>query len=155
MRRWGSERILVVDDEKVVLESTQFMLQQLGYHVTACASANAALTCFSGQPNDFDLVLSDMTMPRTSGVELLRRVRDLRSDIPVILMTGFAGLLNEEELKRYGIDEFIIKPLNAQELGINNPKMHRSTRAEAESTTNTCPADPEKATGKQSDPHRR
>jgi|GEM_PF-1568768 len=113
----GSERILVVDDEQVVLESTQFMLQQLGYHVTACASANEALACFSANPQGFDLVLSDMTMPRTSGVELLRLIREQRSSLPVVLMTGFAGLLNEKKLKQYGIDEFIIKPLSAQELG--------------------------------------
>ncbi|MGI9428650.1 MAG: hybrid sensor histidine kinase/response regulator, partial [Bythopirellula sp.] len=113
----GTEHLLVVDDERVVLESTQFMLQQLGYQVTACASANEALTCFSADPTGFDLVLSDMTMPRTSGVELLRRVREQRREIPVVLMTGFAGLLNEEELKRFGIDEFIIKPLSAHELG--------------------------------------
>ena len=113
----GTERLLVVDDESAVLESTQFMLQQLGYQITACGSANEALTCFIADPNGFDLVLSDMTMPRTSGVELLRRVREHRPEIPVILMTGFAGLLNEAELKRYGINEFIIKPLSAQELG--------------------------------------
>lgn len=113
----GTERILVVDDEQAVLESTQFMLQQLGYQVTSCGSANEALTRFSSQPADFDLVLSDMTMPRTSGVELLRRVREQRTDLPVVLMTGFAGLLNEAELKKYGIQEFIIKPLSAQELG--------------------------------------
>lgn len=143
----GSERILVVDDEKAVLESTQFMLQQLGYHVTACASANAALTCFSAQPNDFDLVLSDMTMPRTSGVELLRRVRDIRSDMPVILMTGFAGLLNEEELKRYGISEFIIKPLNAQELG-STIRRCIDPKGPSQPTANPK-APPEKATGEQ------
>lgn len=113
----GTERILVVDDEQAVLESTQFMLQQLGYQVTSCGSANEALTRFSSQPAYFDLVLSDMTMPRTSGVELLRRVREQRADLPVVLMTGFAGLLNEVELKKYGIQEFIIKPLSAQELG--------------------------------------
>ena len=113
----GNERILVVDDEQAVLESTQFMLQQLGYHVTACSSANEALTCFSGKPDSFDLVLSDMTMPRTSGVELLRKIHEQRSEIPVVLMTGFAGLLNEKELGRYGINEFIIKPLTAHELG--------------------------------------
>ncbi len=113
----GTERILVVDDEQSVLEATQFMLQQLGYQVTACASANEALTCFSTTPTRFDLVLSDMTMPRTSGVELLRLIREQRSEIPVVLMTGFAGLLNEKELKRYGINEFIIKPLTSQELG--------------------------------------
>ena len=56
-------------------------------------------------------------MPRTSGVELLRRVREQREEIPVVLMTGFAGLLNEQELQRYGIDEFIIKPLSSEDLG--------------------------------------
>jgi len=113
----GNERILVVDDEQSVLESTQFMLQQLGYRVTACASANEALNCFSAGSQDFDLVLSDMTMPRTSGVELLRRIRELRADIPVVLMTGFAGLLNEEELQRIGINQFLIKPISSQLLG--------------------------------------
>jgi len=113
----GDEHILVVDDEQAVLESTQFMLQQLGYHVTACASANEALNCFSASPKNFDLVLSDMTMPRTSGVELLRRIRELRADIPAVLMTGFAGLLNEEELQRIGINRFLIKPISSQKLG--------------------------------------
>jgi len=113
----GSERILVVDDEQSVLESTQFMLQQLGYRVTACTSANEALNCFATEPQDYDLVLSDMTMPRTSGVELLRRIRELREDLPVVLMTGFAGLLNEEELQRIGINQFLIKPISSQKLG--------------------------------------
>ncbi len=113
----GDERVLVVDDEQSVLESTQFMLQQLGYRVTICSSANEALNFFSAQAEDYDIVLSDMTMPRTSGIELLRRVREQRADIPVVLMTGFAGLLNEEELKRVGINDFLIKPISAQKLG--------------------------------------
>ncbi|NOY28765.1 MAG: response regulator, partial [Planctomycetes bacterium] len=113
----GDEHVLVVDDEQSVLESTQFMLQQLGYHVTTCASANEAINCFSAGPQDYDLVLSDMTMPRTSGVELLRRIRELRADLPVVLMTGFAGLLNEEELQRIGINRFLIKPISSQKLG--------------------------------------
>jgi len=113
----GDEHVMVVDDEQAVLESTQFMLQQLGYRVTACASANEALNYFSAGPQDYDLVLSDMTMPRTSGVELLRRIRELRADIPVVLMTGFAGLLNEEELQRIGINQFLIKPISSQKLG--------------------------------------
>ncbi|MEM8947430.1 MAG: PAS domain S-box protein [Planctomycetota bacterium] len=112
----GNERILLVDDEKAVLQATQFMLQKLGYHVTACASANEALACFASDPQKYDLVLSDMTMPRTSGVDLLRRIRQQSSNVPLILMTGFAGLLNETELGRYGIDQCIIKPLNSQEL---------------------------------------
>lgn len=113
----GTEHLLVVDDEQAVLESTQFMLQNLGYRVTSCGSANEALTCFAAKPTAYDLVLSDMTMPRTSGVELLRRIRELRNEIPVVLMTGFAGLLNEKELQRYGISKFIIKPLSAEKLG--------------------------------------
>ncbi|MCA9232479.1 MAG: response regulator [Planctomycetales bacterium] len=113
----GDERILLVDDEQSVLESTQFMLQQLGYRVTSCSSANEALNHFSAHPEDYDMVLSDMTMPRTSGIELLRRIRELRAEVPVVLMTGFAGLLNEEELRRIGINEFLIKPINSQKLG--------------------------------------
>ena len=113
----GNERVMIVDDERSVLESTQFMLQQLGYRVTSCGSANEALTCFASNPKDYDIVISDMTMPRTSGIELLRLVREQRPEIPVVLMTGFAGLLNEEELTRVGIEHFVIKPVSAQELG--------------------------------------
>jgi len=113
----GTERVLVVDDEQSVLESTQFILQQLGYRVTSCGSANEAVTRFSANPFDFDIVISDMTMPRTSGIELLRLVRQQRPEIPVVLMTGFAGLLNKNELKRVGIEHFIIKPVSSQELG--------------------------------------
>ncbi len=143
----GSERILVVDDENAVLDSTQFMLQQLGYRVTACTSASDALTHFSNQADEYDLVLSDMTMPHTSGVDLLRRIREIRSEMPVILMTGFAGLLDEEELKRHGIDEFIIKPLSAQQLGatirrcIDPARSAAQTRAPSQPKAEPAPTD--------------
>ena len=141
----GTERILIVDDEQAVLESTQFMLQQLGYRVTACTSANEALTCFSGNPTEFDLVLSDMTMPRTSGVELLRLIHEQRREIPVVLMTGFAGLLNEKELRRFGIDEFIIKPLTAQELGATIRRCLDPTNERRQANSETLPSIPHSA----------
>jgi len=143
----GDEHVLVVDDEQAVLESTQFMLQQLGYHVTTCTSANEAINCFSAGPQGYDLVLSDMTMPRTSGVELLRRIRELRADMPVVLMTGFAGLLNEEELQRIGIDRFLIKPISSQKLGSTIRSCLDSSEEEETESQKVAPSNREPLSG--------
>jgi two-component system cell cycle sensor histidine kinase/response regulator CckA len=106
----GSERILFVDDEKTLVDLGKEMLESLGYDVVAKSSSIEALATFRNQPPAFDLVITDMTMPGLSGAELARELLAIRSDLPIILCTGFSGLINGPQCKAMGIREFVMKP---------------------------------------------
>jgi CheY-like chemotaxis protein len=114
--RKGHGRILFVDDEEGVLASGRGILEHLGYEVDAFASAAAALESFALNPAAFDLVLTDMTMPGMSGLELAAKLRKIRADIPIMLSTGFSMALSEERVASLGIQALIMKPLGAGEL---------------------------------------
>ena len=106
----GSERILFVDDEQALVDLGKEMLGALGYHVTAKKSSVEALETFRTQPDAFDLVITDMTMPSLNGRELAGELIALRSDTPIILSTGFSDTVNEKQAKEAGIREFVMKP---------------------------------------------
>jgi PAS domain S-box-containing protein len=112
----GSERILLVDDDPVQLKSLARMLEKLGYKVTARASGRTAAAAFKKNPDSFDLVVTDQTMPRMSGIEMARSLVEIRPDIPIILNTGFSEKVNAETVGRNGIRAFIMKPFTAREL---------------------------------------
>lgn len=112
----GTERILLIDDEKALVYSLQQMLERLGYQVAAVTGCEAAERLFSDAPGDFDLVITDMTMPVITGAELSRRFLALRRDIPIILCTGFSDLINAEKAKAIGIREFVMKPVVFEEI---------------------------------------
>ena len=86
----GNERILFVDDEQVLLHVAEEMLKQLGYDVVTQKSSVEALELFRAEPDRFDLVITDMTMPKMTGDQLARELMKIRSDIPIILYTGFS-----------------------------------------------------------------
>jgi PAS domain S-box-containing protein len=108
----GSERILFVDDEELILGLYQEMLEDLGYQVTATRDSMKAMEIFRGRPDQFDLVITDMTMPGMTGKDLSTKILKLRPDIPIILCTGFNELITEEKASAIGIREFAMKPLN-------------------------------------------
>ncbi|MHB8791329.1 MAG: hybrid sensor histidine kinase/response regulator [Desulfobulbaceae bacterium] len=110
----GTERILIVDDEEMVLNVEQELLTSVGYQVTVATTPGEALTRFREHPDAFDLVVTDMTMPGMTGMELARKIMAIRPEIPVILCTGFSDLTNEEAAKLQGIREYVTKPLVAQ-----------------------------------------
>ncbi len=112
----GSERILLVDDDAGQLKSLARMLERLGYKITARSSGRTAAAAFKKDPEAFDLVITDQTMPGTSGIELARDLVKIRPDIPIILNTGFSEKVNGETVGRDGIRAFIMKPFTAQEL---------------------------------------
>ena len=112
----GSERILLVDDDPAQLKGLARMLEQFGYQVTARSSGRSATTAFKKDPAAFDLVITDQTMPKMSGLELARSLVKVRADIPVILSTGFSEKVNSENVGRDGIRAFIMKPFTAQEI---------------------------------------
>ena len=114
----GTERILVVDDEEFVVKMEQMILENLGYRVTATTSSMIALHVFTQHPAAFDLLITDMTMPCMTGDELARRCLDIRSDIPIILCTGFNAHINEKTAKEIGIREFAMKPVGKKDFAL-------------------------------------
>jgi CheY-like chemotaxis protein len=110
------ERILLVDDEPGVVEMASTMLTNLGYRVRAFAGARLALDAFLAAPEDFDLAITDQTMPQMTGAELARALLVLRPELPVILCSGFAGDLTPEEMEALGVRRFLAKPIERQDL---------------------------------------
>jgi CheY-like chemotaxis protein len=107
----GHESILVVDDEPSVLEFERKMLERLGYKVAAKTSGPDALELFRRRPERFDLVITDMTMPKMTGEKLAEEIMQIRKDIPVILCTGFSRGMDENVARAKGIQAFIMKPI--------------------------------------------
>jgi CheY-like chemotaxis protein len=111
----GNERILFVDDEELITVSVKNMLQSLGYTVTALTDSSAALKLFSENPSQFDLVLTDYTMPVMTGEALGKEMMRIRPDIPVVLCTGYPDLMSTEKAAALGFRGFITKPFTLRE----------------------------------------
>ena len=107
----GTERILLVDDEKMLADLGKTMLERLGYEVTALTSSLEALAIFQNQPDLFDAIITDQTMPGITGMDLSRKILQIRPEIPIILCTGYNTLMFEEQAKLLGIKEFVEKPI--------------------------------------------
>jgi CheY-like chemotaxis protein len=107
----GSERILFVDDEDFQADIGKRMLERLGYRVTAKTSSVEALELFRQSPDEFDLVVTDMTMPDMTGDVLARKLIALRPDIPIIVCTGYSEKINSDIVKEIGIKELAMKPV--------------------------------------------
>jgi len=112
----GSERILLVDDEAAIVEVVESMLSSLGYQVTARKSSVETLELFRNRPSDFDLVITDMTMPNMRGDDLAREMLKIRGDVPIILCTGFSEMITEAKARSIGIRRLIMKPLYTKDL---------------------------------------
>ena len=106
----GRERILFVDDEPSIPFLGKQMLGSLGYEVTTCDTAIAALELFRSDPSAFDLVITDMTMPLMTGDRMAIEMMRLRPDLPVIICTGFNELLSNERVRQIGIRALLMKP---------------------------------------------
>ncbi|MFT5729413.1 MAG: PAS domain S-box-containing protein [Desulforhopalus sp.] len=112
----GRERILFVDDEEILTKMGKTMLERLGYHVTSKNNSLEALETFQNQPDKFDIVITDQTMPGMTGSDLSRRMLQIRPDIPIILCTGYSTIISEEKAKSIGIKEFALKPLAKKDI---------------------------------------
>jgi PAS domain S-box-containing protein len=106
----GEGRILLVDDEELLVHATCELLEDLGYSVTATTSSPQALELFRTNPMGYDLVISDQTMPKLSGSELALELLKIRSDLPIILCSGYSAQISEIEARRLGVREFLPKP---------------------------------------------
>jgi len=107
----GKEHILVVDDEKMITDIIQSVLENLGYTVTARTSSIEALEAFRNNPDRYDLVITDMTMPNMTGKDLAKELLTIQPNIPIILCTGFSEQIDETRAKEIGIKAFVMKPV--------------------------------------------
>jgi len=113
----GDERILFVDDEQPLAKLGKQILERLGYQVVISTSSVEALELFRAKADQFDLVITDMTMPNMTGHNLARELMKVRPDIPIILCTGFSERITVEKAKKIGIRELLLKPLSHRVLG--------------------------------------
>lgn len=112
----GTERILLVDDEETILDVQGEALGLLGYSITAATDGDAAFQQFCTDPQGFDLIITDQTMPNMTGVELARKILKIRPDIPVILCTGYSEMVDEKKARMAGIRHFVMKPVELSAL---------------------------------------
>jgi CheY-like chemotaxis protein len=105
----------VVDDEPEIARLLERILQARGFLVTACTSGQEALASFKRDPNAFDVVITDYTMPRVTGLDLSREIKTLRPELPVVLATGYGDRLTSESLAP-GVDAVAAKPFDANAL---------------------------------------
>jgi PAS domain S-box-containing protein len=112
----GQERLLFVDDEEWLVDMWKEILESLGYRMTVTTKPLAALQMFKENPQNFDLVITDQTMPQMTGLELAQEMVTLRPGLPVILVTGFSQVVTPEKAKAVGVREYIMKPLSISEL---------------------------------------
>jgi CheY-like chemotaxis protein len=112
----GTEHILFVDDEDFQADLGRRLLARLGYRVTARTDSLEALALFRQTPDDFDLVITDMTMPAMTGDMLAAKIVSIRPDIPVIVCTGYSEKIDKELIKNIGIKELAMKPLAMKDM---------------------------------------
>ena len=113
----GTEHVLFVDDEPVILDLGRRMLERLGYRVTTASNGDEAVRIITANPAAFDIVVSDQTMPRKTGLILAEEIRWIRRDLPVILMTGFSDKITPENLAELDVSSLVMKPLMGRKLG--------------------------------------
>ena len=112
----GSERILFVEDETTLAALGQRMLQHLEYDVTVKTSSVEALEAFRTEPDQYDLLVTDMVMPEKTGKELAQDIMKIRPDFPVILCTGYTEMITKEDISQTGIKAFMVKPFAMRDI---------------------------------------
>ncbi|MBF0286242.1 MAG: response regulator [SAR324 cluster bacterium] len=112
----GRGHILVVDDDTLITEVYQDILTETGYDVTAFDNELDALKKFQQNPDQFDLIFTDFTMPHLTGDQLSQQILKIRPDIPIILTTGYSNMISEKKAKALGIQEFLMKPVEKIQL---------------------------------------
>jgi CheY-like chemotaxis protein len=107
----GTERILLVDDDEAIIAMEKQLLAKEGYQITSHTSSIEALEAFRAHPDKFDIVITDMAMPNMPGTKLSMELINIRSDIPILLCTGFSETISEEKAASLGIKGFLLKPI--------------------------------------------
>lgn len=112
----GNERILLIDDEKSMVDIGSQLLERLGYQVETQTDPLKVLETFRRKQHDFDLIITDMRMPKMTGITLARKLIEIREDLPIILTTGFSELIFEGKLQKMGIKALLMKPITMKDV---------------------------------------
>jgi len=113
----SGEHILLVDDELEVVKALEQMLKKLGYKVTSQLSSIKTFEVFQQNPDGFDLLLTDQTMPQMTGLSLAKKALNIRPDLPVIISSGYSNQLTQDIIEGAGIKDILLKPVTLKELG--------------------------------------
>lgn len=114
----GNEKILLVDDDGVIVQMATITLEQLGYKVTSLDNSLAALKLFRENPESFDLVITDMTMPHLTGEELAELIHAIKPEIPIVISSGYSEAMSPETAHEKGITSFLQKPVKIKDLAV-------------------------------------
>jgi signal transduction histidine kinase len=114
--RGRGERVLLVDDETPVLSATAEVLSRLGYAAVTFADSHAALAAFEATPEQFDVVVTDESMPGLTGTGLARALRSHRPDLPIVLVSGYPGAIQVQQARAAGVSEILSKPVQSREI---------------------------------------
>lgn len=112
----GDERVLLIDDEVQIIKMMEKLLSNLGYRVTSSTNAHEALVLFGKSPDNFDIIISDVTMPQMSGNILAEKILNIRPDVPIILCTGYSDRVQIGKNSQTGVKEILKKPLLKPEI---------------------------------------
>jgi CheY-like chemotaxis protein len=123
------QTVLIVDNEKALVALTEEILAELGYEPIGFSSSTMALQAFRDSPQRFDIVLTDESMPELNGTDLARQVALVRPDLPILLMSGFAGAQLHERAHALGIRELLRKPLQRKDIAECLGRVLNSTNA--------------------------
>ncbi len=113
---YGKEYILLIDDEIEITEMNKRALNKIGYQVKISNNPINALELFRSNPDMFDLIITDMTMPQMNGAILSKKLKEIRSDIPVIICTGHSSLIDDEKADQLNIEGYLMKPVSMSEM---------------------------------------
>jgi len=111
-----SLKILILDDEEIIVDITTQMVQRLGFPTEGHTTAQTALEAFRKSPGDYGLVITDLTMPDITGDRLAVEIKAIRNGVPIILCTGYSDVISEAKAKEMGIREYVMKPILIKDL---------------------------------------
>ena len=109
-------RLLLVDDDIILLELTSQLLYRKGYIVTPVTGSDEAINILKNNHKSYDVVVTDLAMSEDNGIELAKKIKEISTDIPVILNTAKIDLVDESQMARVGINEIVTKPYRIEEL---------------------------------------
>jgi PAS domain S-box-containing protein len=135
----GTERVLFVDDEVLLVEVTSRALEALGYRVTGLTDSALALATFRAAPYDFDIAVTDAMMPGLGGEQLVREFKKIRPDLPVVVATGYSERITRESARARGFDGYLQKPVTAADVTTLVRKLFDSGRFCAGATAGPLP----------------
>jgi PAS domain S-box-containing protein len=126
--RGSGERVLLVDDEPQLLAMTAEVLTRLGYHPVSFSDSDAALAAFKAEPGSFDVVFIDDVMPGLTGTGLAAQVRRQRPDLPIVLVSGYAGPTLTQQALAAGVSELLAKPLLSRQIAATLARLLNRSR---------------------------